>query len=65
MDAKEQEVLDIITILEALSMLPTWRMIYRRFPGDDFQLREILVSLIWQGKITESIVDANTVYHSV
>lgn len=51
--------------MESQGCRATWRMVYRRFVGDNFQLREILAKLLDQGKITETIVDAaNVVYHT-
>jgi len=64
MNTQEEEVLGIIQSLEAqVDRSPTWRMVYRSFAGDDFSLRSILTALIAQGKITETIVAANTEYH--
>ena len=64
--SEQQGVLDIIQTLESQEdMTPTWRMVYRRFAGDDYRLREILASLLGQGKITETIINANAVYHTI
>lgn len=47
-----EEALNIIKDLEKNGKRTSWRMIYRRFSGDDFSLREALAELLEQGEIT-------------
>lgn len=46
-----EEALNIIKDLEKNGKHTSWRMIYRRFSGDDFSLREALAELLGEGKI--------------
>lgn len=47
-----EEALNIIKDLEKNGKHTSWRMIYRRFSGDDFRLREALAELLGEGEIT-------------
>lgn len=58
-----EEALNIIKDLEKNGKHTSWRMIYRRFSGDDFRLREALAELLGEGKIAYD--EGKEVYASV